>query len=103
MRASRRRPVGGEAPVDEVIARVHVAGLVHLNRGGVGGQARAVGLEHDLAAPRQHVRERPQQPHRVAHSVQDPETQHDIEALAELAHVQRIPGVPQKMGTRGRF
>ena len=51
---------------------------------------RAVGLEHDLAARSQHVRERPQQPDRVGHPMQDTETQHDVEALAQLAHVERV-------------
>jgi hypothetical protein len=80
----------GEAPVDEVIARVHIAWLVNLDRRGVGVQARAVGLEHDLATRGQHVRERLQQRNRISHPVQDAETQHNVEALTELAHVQRV-------------
>ena len=41
--------LGGEAPVDEVIARVHLARRVNLNRRGVGETTRAVGL--DAPAP----------------------------------------------------
>ena len=82
----------GEAPVDEVIARVHVARLVNLDRRGAGGQARAVRLEHDLATRRQHARERPQQRDRIGHPVQDAEAQRNVEALAELVHVQRTNG-----------
>ncbi|MHB8660221.1 MAG: hypothetical protein ACYC91_20240, partial [Solirubrobacteraceae bacterium] len=37
----------GEAPVDELIARVHLARHVNLDRG-VANQARAVRFEHDL-------------------------------------------------------
>jgi hypothetical protein len=79
-----------EALVDEVIAGVHVARLVNLDRRGVGDEARAVGLEHDLADRCQHVRERSQQRDRISHPVQDAETQRNVEALAELAHIQRV-------------
>ena len=80
--------LGRRTPVDEVIARIHVTRLVNLDRPRVGGQTRAVGLEHDLATQRQHVGERPQQRDRVSHPVQDAETQHNLKPLAELAHVQ---------------
>ena len=55
-----------EALIDKVIARVHVPRLVNLDRGPVGGQTRAVGLEHNLAARSQHIRKRPQQPDRIS-------------------------------------
>ena len=94
-----------EAPVDEVIARVHIPRFVNLDRRAVGGQARTVGLEHDLATRREHIRERRQQRDRIGHPVQDPETQHNVKALAERAHVQRIhPAVlnprPEQPGDR---
>ena len=80
----------GKTPVDEVVVRIDVAGLVNLDRRGFGREARAVGLEHDLAARRQHVDERSQERDRIGHPVQDSEAQRNVEALAELAHVKRV-------------
>ncbi|HEY5150876.1 MAG TPA: hypothetical protein VIJ23_13865 [Mycobacterium sp.] len=80
----------GKAPVVEVIARVHIARLVNLDRRGVARELRAVGLEHDFAARRQHVGERLQQRDRIGHPVQDAKAQRDVESLTELAHVQRV-------------
>ena len=79
-----------KAPVDEAIARVHVAPLVKLDRRRVGPRMRAVGLEHDLAARCHCIRERPQQRDRVGHPVQDPKAQRNVEALTQLAHVQCV-------------
>jgi hypothetical protein len=59
-RPTMRQPtqaLGGEAPVEEVIACIHVAWTVNLDRRGIARQVRAVGLEQDFAARHQHVGE----------------------------------------------
>jgi hypothetical protein len=89
-RPSRRSASSEESPVDEVVASVDVAGLANLDRGLVAGQPRPVRLEHDLSAGFEHVYQRAQQRDGVGYATQDAEAQHDVEALAEIADLERV-------------
>jgi hypothetical protein len=82
--------LGGEAPVDEVVAGVDVARPVDLDRGRVLVERGPVGLEDDLAVGLEHGGQRAEDRDRVAHAMQHAEAEHHVEALVELADVERV-------------
>ena len=82
--------LGRETPVDELVALIHLAGLVDLDSRDVARQVRTVGLDDELPGRRQDVRQRPQQRDRVGHPMQDPEAQDQVEAFAQAPHVEGV-------------
>ena len=84
------KSLGGETPVDELVAVVDVSGLVDLDSRGVARQTRTVGLDDQLPGRRQDVGQRPQQRDRVGHPMQDPEAQDQVEAFPQAPDVERV-------------
>jgi hypothetical protein len=78
---------------------------VHAHARVIGIAPHAVGLEDDPPARREALAEDPHERQRRLNPVQDAETEHDVEALPEACHLERVePAVldprPQQLGDR---
>jgi hypothetical protein len=99
MAGHRIQACGGEAPVHEVIMGIDLSRRGDVNRRGIGSPIhRAVGLEQNPSAGREAPSNDLQQPQRVLHSVQDPETEDEVERLPELVQIECVDALVVDLG-----
>jgi hypothetical protein len=79
-----------KAPEDGVVARVHVAALVHAHARVVLVAVHAIGLEDDPPGGRKALAQHAQQRERRLDAVQDAEAEDDIKRLPQALDIERV-------------